>query len=150
MVSVEGEKLLRRTAKTDAIVRFEPFRSGGFIRAQPKQVTAFNKIIALFRGFHRAADFLIIRPVLDFRSSLSSAIGQQPGANLVVIFRDLYGGCKRIAGDALEAEQLIVQWTIVVVFTERSRQAGAAFVHGPTGDGESADAFARTVWRLLG
>lgn len=150
MVSVEGEKLLRRTAKTEAIIRFQPFKSGGFIRVQSKPVTALNKMIALLRIFHRAAGFLIIRPVLDLRRSLRRAISQQPGADFVIIFRDLYGGCKLVAGDALETEKLFVQRTVVVVFTERARQAGAAFVNSAAGDDESSEARARTVRGLFG
>jgi len=113
-------------------------------------MTVLNKAGAFLRIFHRAAGFLIIRPILDFRWRLSRAVGQQPGANVVIIFRDLDGGFELVAGDALETEEPVVQWTIVVIFAERTRQTGAAFVHGPARDGESADAFPRTVRRLLG
>jgi hypothetical protein len=37
-----------------------------------------------------------------------------------------------------------------MIFAQRSRQAGAAFVNGATGDRESGDAIARTVRGLFG
>jgi len=37
-----------------------------------------------------------------------------------------------------------------MICARRSRQAGAAFVHGAAGERESGDAFARAVGRLFG
>jgi hypothetical protein len=37
-----------------------------------------------------------------------------------------------------------------MIFAQRSRQAGAAFVNGTAGDRESGDAFARAVRGLFG
>jgi len=37
-----------------------------------------------------------------------------------------------------------------VIFAERSRQAGAAFVNGPAGNRESGDAIARAVRGFFG
>jgi hypothetical protein len=54
------------------------------------------------------------------------------------------------AVNALETEKHIVQRAIVMVFSEFSRQAGAALVSRAAGDGESTNAFARTVWGLFG
>ena len=142
--------LLRCTAETEAIIRLQPVERRGFIGVQPKPMATLNKMIALLRIFHRAAGFLIIRPILDLRCRLFRAVGQQPGADFVIIFRDFYGGGELVAGDALEAEELLVQRTIVVIFAERARQAGAAFIHRPAGDGKSTDTFARTVRGLLG
>ena len=142
--------LLSRTAEAEAIIRFEPVERGGFVGIQPKPVTILNKVSSLLRVFHQAVAFLIIRPVLDFRRRLFRAMVQQPGADLVIILCSFYGGGELVAGDALETEELFVKRTIVVIVAERARQAGAAFVHGPACDGESAEAFTRTVWCLFG
>ena len=145
-----GGELLRRTAKTEAIIRFQPVECGGLIRVQSKLVTTLNIMNALFRIFHRAFAFHVIRPVLNFRWRLGCAVGQQPDTDLVIIFRGFNSGCELLAGDALKTEELVVQRTIVAIFAERAGQTGAAFVHRPTRDGESADAFARTVRCLFG
>ena len=148
--SFRREKLLSRTAKTEAIIRFQPVKGCGLFWIQPEAVTLLDEVSALLRIFHQAVGFLVIRPVLDFRRRLRRAIGQEPGADLIIILRDLDCGCELFAGDALEAEELVIQRAIVVVFARRAGQTGAAFIHRPAGDGESADAFARTVRRLLG
>ena len=142
--------LLSRTAEAEAIIRFEPVERGGFVGIQPKPVTILNKVSSLLRVFHQAVAFLIIRPVLDFRRRLFRAMVQQPGADLVIILCSFYGGGELVAGDALEAEELVVQRTVVMIFAERARQAGATFVYGPARDRESADAVAWTVRCLLG
>jgi len=142
--------LFSRTAEAEAIIRLQPVERRGFIRVQPKPMATLNKMIALLRIFQRAAGFLIIRPVLDIWCRLFRAMGQQPAADFVIIFRGFYGGGELVTGNALEAEELFVQWTIKVVFAERARQAGAAFIHRPAGDRKSTDAFARTVRGLLG
>jgi hypothetical protein len=55
-----------------------------------------------------------------------------------------------LAGDAFEAEQQIIQRTIVMIFTQRSRKARPAFIKGTPGDGESCEAFARTARGFFG
>jgi len=140
-----GITSFRRTAETGAIIRFQPVEGCGLIRVQSKPVTVLNELIAFFRIIPQAAAFLIIRPVLDLRRRLRRAVGQQPGADVVIIFSGLHGGFKLVGGDAFETEKLPVQWTIIAIFAERARQAGAAFVHGPAGEGESPEAVARTV-----
>jgi hypothetical protein len=62
----------------------------------------------------------------------------------------LHGGFELAAGDALETEEQVVQRTIIMIFAERSRQAGAAFVNGTDCNRESGDTFARTVRGLFG
>ena len=113
-------------------------------------MTAFNEVNALCRIFHQAVAFLIFRPILDFRGRFLRAVGQQPGADVLIIIRGLHGGFELVAGDSLETEELVVQRTIVVVFAGLARQAGAAFVNSTDGDRESGDPFARAVRGLPG
>ena len=79
-------------AETETIICFQPVKRGGLVRIQPEPMTVLNKAGAFLRIFHRAAGFLIIRPVLDFRWRLRRAVVQQPDADVVIIFRDLDGG----------------------------------------------------------
>jgi len=62
---------------------------------------------------------------------------------VLIIFRGANGGFELSAVDALETEEQVVQRTIVMIFAQLSGKAGAAFIGGAVGDGESADAVAR-------
>ncbi len=133
-----------------AVVRFEPVERGVRIRIQPELGAVLNEVSALFRIFHQAAGFHFIRPGLDFSRRSRRAVRLQPGADVFIIFRGLNGGFELLAVDALETEEQVVQRTIVMIFAQRSRQAGAAFVNSTAGDRESGDAFARAVRGLFG
>src|ERR1035437_5225167 len=89
---LSGKILLRRTTETEAIIRFQPVERGGFVRVKSELLTGFDEVSALLRIVHHAVAVLIIRPVLDFRCRLGRAIGQQPGADLIIIFRGFYSG----------------------------------------------------------
>ena len=73
----------------------------------------------------------------------------QPSPHILVIFRDLDGGLELFGSDALEAEERVVERTIIMILAECSRQAGAAFINGASGDHESGKAFARAVRGLF-
>jgi hypothetical protein len=62
----------------------------------------------------------------------------------------LNSGSELLARDVLEAEEQIIQRTIVMIFPQRPRNAGPAFINGTPGDGETGEAFARTVRGLFG
>ena len=133
-----------------AVVRFEPVERGALLRVQ-SELGAFSMKKARFlRILHRAAGLHFVRPGFDFHRRFLRAVGLQPGADVFVIFRGLNGGFELAAVDALETEEHVVQRTIVMIFAERSRDAGAAFVNGAAGDGKSGDAFARAVRSLFG
>src|ERR1017187_677507 len=137
-------------AEARAVVRFEPVERGVRFRIQPELGAVLNEVSALFRIFHQTAGFHFIRPGLDFNRRFRRAAGLQPGADVFIIFRGLNGGFELLAIDALETEEQVVQGTIVMIFAQRSRQAGAAFVNSTAGDRESGDAFARAVRGLFG
>jgi len=147
---VKSEELQGFAPKRLAIVRFEPVERGVHLRIEPQRGTAFDEERALFWVLHRAAGFRFIRPGFDFSRRLGRAVGLQPGADLLIIRRSLHGGFELLAGNALEAEEHIVQRTIVMIFAQRSRQAGAALIDGAAGDGEPGEAFARAVRGLFG
>lgn len=140
----------RLASETFAVVRFEPVKRGVHLRIQSEPGAVLNEVIALFRIFHQAAGFHIIRPGLDFNRRFRRAVGLQPDADVFIIYRGLNGGFELLAIDALETEEQVVQRTIIMIFARRSRQAGAAFVNGTAGNRESGDAFARTVRGLFG
>ena len=131
-------------AETRAVVCFQPVERGVCFRIQPELGTVLNEGSATLWILHRAAGFGFIRPGLDFCRRFFRAIGQQPGADLLMIFRGLHGGFELAAGDAFETEEPVVQRTVVMIFAEPAPDAGPAFVNGPARDGESGEAFART------
>ena len=133
-----------------AVVRFEPVERAVHLRIEPQRGAALNEVRALFRNLHQAAGLRFIRPRFDFSRRLRRAVGLQPGADVFIIRRSLNGGFELLAGDTLEAEEQIVQRTIVMIFAQRTRQAGAAFIDGTAGDHESGDAFARAARGLFG
>ena len=137
-------------AEARAVVRFEPVERGVRFRIQSDLGAVLNEVSTSLRIFHRAAGFHFIRPGFDFSRRFLRAVRLQPGADVFIIFRGLNGGFELLAGDALETEEPVVQRRIVIIFAERSRQAGAAFVNSPAGDRESGDAFARTVRGFFG
>jgi len=150
VVGWKAKALHGLAAKARAVVRFEPVERGIRLRIQHEPGAALNEASALFRIFHQAVGFHFIRPGLDFNRRSRRAVGLQPGADVFIILRSLNGGFELFAGDALETEEQVVQRTIVMIFAQRSRQAGAAFVNGTAGDRESGDAFARAVRGLFG
>ena len=130
--------------------RFEPVEPRARFRIQSELGAVLNEVSALFWILHRAVSFHCIRPSLDLSRCPFCAVGLQPAPDLFICLRNSNGRFELFSIDSLEAEQHVVQRTIVMIFTERSSQAGAAFVHGPARDGESADAFARAVRGLFG
>jgi hypothetical protein len=137
-------------AEACAIVRFQPVERGVHLRIQSEPGAALNEERALFRILHQAAGLHFIRPGFDFNRCFRRAVGSQPCADVFIIFRGLNGGFELLTGDALETEEHVVERAIIMIFAQRSRQAGAAFVNSAAGDGESGDAFARTMRRFLG
>ena len=151
VIRVKSEKVLPGLApEAFAIVGFEQVERGVHLRIQSEPGTALHEVITLFRIFHQAAGFHFIRPGLDFNRRFRRAVGLQPDADVFIILCGLNGGFELLAVDALESEKQVVQRTVIMIFAERSRQAGAAFVNGPAGDRESGDAFTRTVRGLFG
>jgi len=143
--------MLRSVAfETRAVVRFKPVERAALLRVQSELGAVLDEVGALFRIFYHAACFHFIRPRFDFNRRLLCAIGLQPSADIFIIFRGLNGGLELAAVDAFEAKKHIVQRTIVMIFAERPRNAGAAFVNGAAGDGETSGAFARAVRSLFG
>ena len=136
--------------ETRAVIRFEPVERAGLLRVQSEFGAVLDEEGAFFRVFHRAARFHFIRPSFDFCRRFRRTVGLQPSADVFVIFRGLNGGFEVIAVDAFETEEHVVQRTIVMIFAQLARDAGAAFIRGALGDGESGDAFARAVRRLFG
>jgi len=76
-------------------------------------------------------------------------LASKPGADVLINFSRLNGGFELRAGDALETEEHVVERTIVMIFAQRSGDAGAAFIRGAVGDDESAGAFTRAVRGLF-
>lgn len=137
-------------AEARAIVRFEPVEGAIRLWIQPELGAVLNEGTATLRIFHRAARFHLIRPGFDFERRFRGAVGLQPGADILIIGRGLNSGFELLAGDALEVEEHIVQRTIVMIFAQRPRQAGATFVNGTADDRESGQALARAVRGLFG
>ena len=130
-----------------AVIRFEPIEQRVRFRIQTE---TFNQLGAPDPIFNRAGGFHFIRPHFDFSRRSDDAMGQQPVANVFVSCRSLNDGFELFAGNAFETEEHIVQRTIVIICAGRSRHAGATFIYSTAGDGESGDAFARTMRGLFG
>src|SRR3984957_20597494 len=143
--------MLRGVAfETCAVVRFKPVERAALLRIQSELLAFLSEESALLRILHHAAGLHFIRPCFDFGRSFRRAVGLQPGADIFIIFRGLNGGIELAAVDAFESEEHVVQWTIVMIFAQLTGDAGAAFIRGAVGDGESCDAFAWAVRGLLG
>ncbi len=132
-----------------AIVGIEPVERGARLGIDPNLLAVLNEECPTLRIFAHAAGFQAIRPRLDFHSRFWRAVRLQPGADLLIIRRGRNRRCELLFGNALEAEEHIVQRTIVMIFPKFSRQIGAAFVNGPSRNDKSVNAFARAVGRLL-
>ena len=146
----ESKKVLRRlAAEARVVVRFEPVERAGCLRIQPELGAVLHEVSALFGILHHAAGFHFIRSDFDFGRRSCRAVRLQPGADIFILFRGLNGCFELRAVDALETEKHVVQRTIIMIFAQCSCQAGAAFVHGTAGDGESGDTFTRAVRGLF-
>ena len=73
----------------------------------------------------------------------------QPDAHFVIILRCLNGDLELFCRDALEREERIVEWAIIMVLAQRPRQTGAAFIDRAADNRESSKAFAWTARRLF-
>jgi hypothetical protein len=135
--------------KACAVVLVEPVERRARFRIQSELGTILNEVGALFWVIHHAFSLNSVRPGLDLSRRPLCAVGLQPIPDLFISFRSSNDCFELLAIDSLEAEEHVVQRTIVMIFTERPGQAGAAFVNGPTRDGEPADAFTRAVRSLF-
>lgn len=142
--------LSRSVPETVSVVGFEPIKGSVHVWIQEELGTILDEGGALLGVFHRAAAFHFQGPGLDFARRFLHAVGLQPSADLLIIRRGLNSGLKLLASDALEVEKHFVQRTIVEVFAQSSRQAGAALIDSAAGDDKSGDALAGTVRRLFG
>jgi hypothetical protein len=136
--------------ETYAVVGLEPVERGALLRVQSELGAILNEVGALFGIFHHAVSLGCVRPSFNFTGRFLCAIGQQPSADVFIIFRGLNGRFKLAAVDAFETEKHVVQRTIIMILAERPRHARAAFVNGTAGNGKAFDAFARTVRGLFG
>ena len=99
--------------------------------------------------FHRAAGFNFIRPGFYLRRCFRRAMGQQPCADVFVGFGGLNCGFKFRAGNTLKGEKRVVQWAIIVVLPQLSRQFGATFVNGAARNDKPTDSIAWAMWSLF-
>src|ERR1017187_3063730 len=106
--------------KSTTVVCFKPVERGALLRVQSELLAFFGEVSALFRIFHHAAGFHFIGPGLDFSRRFLGAVGQQPAADILIIFCGLNGGLELPAVDALETEEHVVQRTIVMIFAQLS------------------------------
>ena len=75
---------------------------------------------------------------------------KQPSANFLVCLGGLNGGFELVTGYAFEGEERVVQWTIVMIFSQGSGHAGPALIDSSTGDGEAGNTIAGTVRGFMG
>lgn len=137
-------------AKRGAVVRFKPVEGAIRLGIQHELGATLHEVSPFLRIFHQTAGFHFVRPGFDFRRRFRRAIGLQPGADVLIVFRGLNGSLELLAGDAFERKEHIIERTIVMIFAEGTRQAGAAFINGTGGNHKSSDAYTRAVRGLFG